>query len=170
MGKGLSLLSSLVILPLLGGPALAQVYGHEYEENAAPIREGEQPVVPLDTQDPSFNAWRTPLPSYEGLKEDREPGLVDPQRFFGQGYMQLPTFLHQPLAFTPEDLAAGEVDVAIMGAFTDMGSGARGASRGPECCSELVHLSWVRRTSTAHACDGRSAPGHDGGRLRQRTE
>jgi hypothetical protein len=29
MGKGLSLLSSLVILPLLGGPALAQVYGHE---------------------------------------------------------------------------------------------------------------------------------------------
>lgn len=151
MGKGLSLLSSLVILPLLGGPALAQVYGHEYEENAAPIREGEQPVVPLDTQDPSFNAWRTPLPSYEGVREDREPGIVDPQRFFGQGYMQLPTFLHQPLAFTPEDLAAGEVDVAIMGAFTDMGSGARGASRGPNAVrNSSIYLGYGARQPHMH--------------------
>jgi arginase family enzyme len=151
MGNGLSLFSSLVILPLLGGPALAQVYGHEYEENAAPIREGEQPVVPLDTQDPSFNAWRTPLPSYEGLREDREPGIVDPQRFFGQGYMQLPTFLHQPLAFTPEDLAAGEVDVAIMGAFTDMGSGARGASRGPNAVrNSSIYLGYGARQPHMH--------------------
>lgn len=151
MGKGLSLLSSLVILPLLVGPALAQVYGHEYEANAAPIRDGEQPVVPLDTQDPSFNAWRTPLPSYEGQKENREPGLVDPQRFFGQGYMQLPTFLHQPLAFTPEDLAAGEVDVAIMGAFTDMGSGARGASRGPNAVrNSSIYLGYGARQPHMH--------------------
>ncbi|CTQ67269.1 agmatinase family protein [Roseibium alexandrii] len=151
MGKGLSLLSSLVILPLLVWPALAQVYGHEYEENAAPIRDGEQPVVPLDTQDPSFNAWRTPLPSYEGQKENREPGLVDPQRFFGQGYMQLPTFLHQPLAFTPEDLAAGEVDVAIMGAFTDMGGGARGASRGPNAVrNSSIYLGYGARQPHMH--------------------
>ncbi len=111
--------------------ANAQIYGHEFEGAQAPIREGEQPVIPLDTEDPTYNAWRTPLPSFEGEREGREPGVVDPQRFPGQGYMQLPTFLHQPLAFTPGDLAAAEVDVAIMGAFTDMGTGARGASRGP---------------------------------------
>ena len=126
-------LATLTILTaLLGTGAHAQgLFGHEYEGTQAPIREGEQPVIPLDTGDPSYNAWRTPLPNYEGEREDREPGLIYPQRFYGQGFMQLPTFLHQPLAFTPEDLAAAEVDVAILGAFTDMGTGARGASRGP---------------------------------------
>ena len=60
--------------------------------------------------------------------------------------MQLPTFLHQPLAFTPEDLAAAEVDVAIMGAFTDMGSGARGASRGPNAVrNSSIYLGYGAR-------------------------
>ncbi|WP_217359335.1 agmatinase family protein [Ruegeria arenilitoris] len=127
-----SLRTALAILCVVfSGAANAQYYGHEFEGTQAPIREGEQPVIPLDTEDPTYNAWRTPLPSFEGEREGRDPGIVDPQRFPGQGYMQLPTFLHQPLAFTPGDLAAAEVDVAIMGAFTDMGTGARGASRGP---------------------------------------
>ncbi len=112
-------------------PAAAQYYGHEYEGVVAPIREGEQPVIPMDVDDPSYNAWRVPLPSFEGEREGREPGLIDPQRFANMGYAQMPTFLNQPLAFTPLDLAAADVDVAIIGAFTDMGSGARGASRGP---------------------------------------
>ncbi len=124
-------LTLAILCVAFASSANAQIYGHEFEGAQAPIREGEQPVIPLDTEDPTYNAWRTPLPSFEGEREGREPGVVDPQRFPGQGYMQLPTFLHQPLAFTPGDLAAAEVDVAIMGAFTDMGTGARGASRGP---------------------------------------
>ncbi len=137
---------------LLLSPAVsAQYFGHEYEGKQAPIREGEQPVVPLDTEDPTYNAWRTPLPSYEGEKEGRTPGLVDPARFYGQGYAQLPTFLHQPLAFTPEDLAAAEVDVAIMGAFTDMGSGARGASRGPNAVrNSSIYLGYGARQPHMH--------------------
>ena len=81
--------AALMLLPMHGN---AQYFGHEYEGTQAPIREGEQPTIPLDTGDPSFNAWRTPLPSFEGNKEGRTPGLVDPQRFFGQGYMQIRPF------------------------------------------------------------------------------
>nr|WP_319385853.1 agmatinase family protein [uncultured Roseibium sp.] len=136
---------------LLSTAVSAQYFGHEYEGTQAPIREGEQPVVPLDTEDPTYNAWRTPLPSYEGEKEGRTPGLVDPARFYGQGYAQLPTFLHQPLAFTPEDLAAADVDVAIMGAFTDMGSGARGASRGPNAVrNSSIYLGYGARQPHMH--------------------
>ncbi|HWK42965.1 MAG TPA: agmatinase family protein, partial [Croceibacterium sp.] len=41
------------------------------------------------------------------------------------------TFAGAPLAFTPEDLIAGKVDVAIVGAPLDMGSGWRNAIDGP---------------------------------------
>lgn len=156
MRKNANIRTALPILAatcalLLSTAASAQYFGHEYEGKQAPIREGEQPVVPLDTEDPTYNAWRTPLPSYEGEKEGRTPGLVDPARFYGQGYAQLPTFLHQPLAFTPEDLAAADVDVAIMGAFTDMGSGARGASRGPNAVrNSSIYLGYGARQPHMH--------------------
>ena len=134
-----------------GTSASAQYFGHEYEGAIAPIREGEQPVIPMDTEDPTYNVWRTPLENYEGNKAGREPGLVHPQRFMGQGFMQIPTFLHQPLAFTPGDLAAAEVDVAIMGAFTDMGTGARGASRGPNAVrASSMYLGYGARQPHMH--------------------
>lgn len=145
-----SILTALFSLGLATS-ASAQYFGHEYEGNTAPLREGEQPVIPLDTGDPSYNAWQTPLPSFEGQREGRTPGLINPARFFGQGYAQLPTFLHQPLAFTPEDLAVGNVDVAIMGAFTDMGSGARGASRGPNAVrNSSIYLGYGARQPHMH--------------------
>jgi hypothetical protein len=169
MGKGLSLLSSLVILPLLGGPALAQVYGHEYEENAAPIREGEQPVVPLDTQDPSFNAWRTPLPSYEGLRKIANPELSIRSASLAKAICNSrrscinrwlsPLKILLPVKLTSRSWARSLTWAAVPAV----------RPAGP-MRSELVHLPWVRRTSTAHACDGRSTPGHDGWRLRKRTE
>lgn len=86
--------SILALLFSLGvaGPGAAQYFGHEYEGTAVPLREGEQPVIPLDTGDPSLNAWRTPLPTFEGQREGRTPGLINPARFYGQGYAQLPTF------------------------------------------------------------------------------
>ena len=42
-----------------------------------------------------------------------------------------PTFFKLQIALTPEDLAAGDVDIAIFGAHTDMGGGYRGAAWGP---------------------------------------
>ncbi len=50
----------------------------------------------------------------------------------GQGWTGTPTFFMLPVALTPEDLTAGEVDVAIMGAPLDTGSGMRGAAFGPK--------------------------------------
>lgn len=110
-------------------PLSAQYFGHEYEGTQAPIREGEQPVIPLDTGDPTFNAWRTPR---EDLQEGREPGPINVQRYpWGVSQNSIPTFFHAPVALTPEDLKAGKVEVAVIGATTDMGGGMRGAGHGP---------------------------------------
>jgi agmatinase len=46
----------------------------------------------------------------------REPGLTNPQRYkFGAVLSGFPTFLGAPMAFTTEDLKAGNVDVALVG-------------------------------------------------------
>ena len=104
--------------------------GHDLEMEAAPIREGEQPVIPLDTNDPSYNIWR----QLRDLSEDpeREPGIINIQKYqFGMSYTAMPTFFFTPVAMSPADLKASQVDIAVMGAFTDMGSGMRGAAHGP---------------------------------------
>ena len=108
--------------------AWPQDLGHEYEFEAAPIREGEKPVIPLDTQDPSYNIWR----QLRDLSKDpkREPGIINVQKYdFGMSYNAMPTFFNQPIAMTPADLAASNVDIAIIGAVPDMGTGARGAAQ-----------------------------------------
>ena len=112
-------------------PVFAQSYlGHEYEFEAAPIREQEQPVIPLDKGDPSYNVWR----QLRDLSKDpkREPGIINLQKYdFGFSFNAMPTFFHAPVAMSPADLKASKVDVAVMGAVTDMGTGMRGAAHGP---------------------------------------
>lgn len=127
MQKKVIILFAAVALAVTG--AHAQYFGHEYEGTQTPIREGEQPVIPLDTKDPSYNVWRIPR---DDLQAGREPGEFNPNRFpFGMSYQAMPTFFSQPIALTPEDLKAADVDVAVIGAFTDMGTGMRGAAHGP---------------------------------------
>ncbi len=61
----------------------------------------------------------------------REPGPFYPGRFesyFSPGVL---TFFQLPIALNPEDLKAGKVDVAIIGAPVDMGANMRGAGKGP---------------------------------------
>ena len=84
-----------LVAGLVGAVALtatganAQYFGHEYEGTQAPIREGEQPVIPLDTKDPSYNVWRTPR---DDLQTGREPGTFNPNRFpFGMSWQGMPT-------------------------------------------------------------------------------
>jgi agmatinase len=99
-------------------------------ELQAPIRPGEAAVIPLDTLDPSFNTWRT----LRDFSQDpaREPGPINVQKYeLGMAWTGIPTFFRQPIALTPEDLRAGKVEVAIMGAYTDMSGGMRGAQHGP---------------------------------------
>lgn len=110
---------------------LAQAFlGHEYEFEASPIREGEEPVIPLDKDDPSYDAWR----KLRNLDDDpkREPGILNIQKYdWGMSYNAIPTFFNTPVAMTPADLEASKVDIAIMGAVPDMGTGMRGAAHGP---------------------------------------
>lgn len=99
-------------------------------EVQAPIRKGEKTVIPLDTEDPTYNAWQKLRDFSKDPK--REPGPINVQKYqLGMSWFGIPTFFHLPIALTPEDLKAGKVEVAIIGAYTDMSSGMRGAQLGP---------------------------------------
>ena len=72
----------------------------------------------------------------DDLKEGRDPGPINIQRYPGGMTPQgIPSFFRLPVAMTPDDLRAGQVEVAILGAYTDMGFGSRGAVFGPQSVS-----------------------------------
>jgi agmatinase len=61
----------------------------------------------------------------------REPGPIDLNRYGVAMYGGIPTFMNFPVCLTQEDLKAGKVDVAILGAPVDMSFGQRGTAFGP---------------------------------------
>ena len=79
------------------------------------------PNIPFNTESPEFNAWRLLRP--RSMDPEREAGPVALGRY--RGRRGPPTFGGFPLALSKEDLVAGEVDVAILGAPLNMGSGWR---------------------------------------------
>ncbi|MGE4410857.1 MAG: agmatinase family protein [Sphingobium sp.] len=85
--------------------------------------------IPFNTQSAKFNDWRLRRPAE--LDPKREPGPITLSRYVGGYGGGIPTFAGAPVALTPEDLKAGKVDIAIMGAPLDMGSGWRDARHGP---------------------------------------
>lgn len=85
--------------------------------------------IELNTESPDFNTWRLRRPPE--MNPEREPGPLELGRYLGGRGAGIPTFAGAPVALTPEDLEAGEVDVAIVGAPLDMGSGWRDATHGP---------------------------------------
>ena len=91
--------------------------------------------IPLDTDSPAFNAWRLRRP--RSMDPPREDGPLTLGRYRGGfgGNGGPPTFGNLPLALTPEDLVAGEVDVAILGAPLNMGTGWRDS--GAQATAEL---------------------------------
>ncbi|MDE8653583.1 agmatinase family protein [Novosphingobium album (ex Liu et al. 2023)] len=86
-------------------------------------------TIPLDTSSPWFNAWKLRRPG--SLDPKREAGPMQLGRYIGGYGGGFSTFAGAPVALTPEDLVAGKVDVAIVGAPLDMGSGWRNAIDGP---------------------------------------
>jgi len=88
----------------------------------------DAPTIAFDTNSPRFNDWHLRRPA--GLDPKREPGPVSLSRYV-RGRSGFATFAGSPVAFTPADLKAGKVDVAILGAALDMGSGWRDARHGP---------------------------------------
>ena len=77
----------------------------------------EQPDRMIIRQDKATNIWREERPA--DRNPERTPGPVDIQRYGVQlEPVGIKTFFHLPVALNPEDLIAGEVDVAIFGAAT----------------------------------------------------
>ncbi len=141
---GLLTLSALSLcISMFSGFAIAQLAGspetHPSEND--PIDPGQEAVVHLNPDDPSFNAWKA---MRDDLSEGREPGPINVQRYKGNfPWVGIPTFFHLPIALTPEDLKAGEVDAAIMGA--EVVGGMRARTWGPAEMrnprqSEVYHL------------------------------
>ncbi len=85
--------------------------------------------IPLDTNDEDFNTWKILRPP--AWNPRRDAGPININRYFSSRNSGIKTFANAPIALTPDDLTAGKVDVAIVGAPLDMGSGFRGAKDGP---------------------------------------
>ncbi|NNE06062.1 MAG: agmatinase family protein [Xanthomonadales bacterium] len=96
----------------------------------------DNPGIPFNTESPKFNAWRLQRP--RSMDPPREDGPIALGRYNGDGGP--PTFGGHPLALTKADLVAGEVDVAILGAPLNMGSGWRDS--GEQATIDLRLLGW----------------------------
>lgn len=112
---------------LLPIAALAQIVSIDEADEQAPMKEGQEPLIRMNADDPSFDLWNL---MRDDLSEGREPGPINIQRFVGGFPWQgMPTFFHLPIALTVEDLEVGQVEVAIFGA--EMYNGMRVQSYGP---------------------------------------
>lgn len=83
--------------------------------------------MPLNTEANRYNTVATPPVLAE---RQRSPGPFSVHRYLFPA-TGVPTFAGAPVAITPADLVAGNVDVAIAGIPNDMGSGRRNAEYGP---------------------------------------
>ncbi|MGO9606073.1 MAG: agmatinase family protein [Candidatus Binataceae bacterium] len=76
------------------------------------------------------DSWKMPLDRSTDPK--REPGPIELRRYVGTpAYAGIATFMGLPLCLNQEDLKAGKVDVAVIGAPVDVSAGHRGAQYGP---------------------------------------
>lgn len=106
----------------------------------------DQAVLPLNTDSPAFNAWKIRRPA--SFDPHREAGPINIDRYqSGGGRLGVPTFAGAPVALTPADLIAGEVDVAIVGAPLNMGSGWRNADRAPTALRLVGRMSGLDQTT-----------------------
>ena len=91
--------------------------------------ERDMGATPLNTASKRFNRGTLPTPA--PLRElDREPGPFSVHRYLFPK-SGVPTFAGANVAIWPEDLIAGNVDVAIIGVPSNASSGRRDASAGP---------------------------------------
>lgn len=92
--------------------------------------ERDMASIPLNTESENFNSWKVRRPP--SLEPKREPGPFSLSYYADAFRSGINTFAGARVAIYPEDLVAGKVDVAIVGAPLDMGSYYRGARFGPQ--------------------------------------
>jgi agmatinase len=102
-------------------PGQAQTGPQDEKPTVYIIQRPEDPVIHLN-KDANLAAFVRPRDTSRDPK--REAGPITVPR-------GVPTFFRAPIAHTPDDLKAGKVDVAFLGAPLDMGTGMRGAGWGP---------------------------------------
>ncbi|GAB5450949.1 MAG: agmatinase [Halioglobus sp.] len=118
------------------------------EEYAADWDQLEQGSIPINQESPTKDLWRV---MRDDLSKGREPGPINVQRWAGNyPWVGIPTMFHLPVALTPEDLKAGQVEIAFLGA--EFMGDARARSWGP---AEMrnPHRSEVYHTWGAFALD-----------------
>jgi agmatinase len=112
-------------------------------------------AIPLEPRDPTKNVsdlFRDPRNNPK-----REYGPINIQKSVGGFYYQgIPTFFRAPVALGPEDLKAGKVEVAIMGASFDMSTSMRGTAWGPQAVrtGEVGAMAWGEVFALAHPTVG----------------
>lgn len=117
------------------------------------IRESPD-AIPLEPRDPSKDL----MALFRDCKDNpkREPGPINIQKTVGGlSFHGIPTFFRAPVALCPEDLTAGKVDVAIMGAPIDLSTGQRGTGYGPQAVrtGEVIG-GWGDLLAVAHPAVG----------------
>jgi agmatinase len=91
--------------------------------------ERDMGAAPLNLTTKNFNRGATTPPELRDM--EREPGPFSVHRYLNPG-SGVPTFGGARVAIWPEDLVAGNVDVAIVGVPSDMSSGRRDAAAAPD--------------------------------------
>ncbi|WP_164658482.1 agmatinase family protein [Tropicibacter sp. Alg240-R139] len=106
-------------------PATAQ------ETNFDKAFDAENGIIRLNPNDETGKAM---MNTRDMSNDNRPAGPIDLRRTeFAPSFAGIPTFFKSPVALTPEDLRAGNVDVAIMGVPMDNGGyGRLGTSWGPQ--------------------------------------
>lgn len=110
---------TLITLLLAASGAIAQEgTSTKGDPSVTPWNDPDDPyVIRLNKDDPSTTSWNARNP---GLAKDRK-GPTDLNRYGGGArHEAFPTFLGAPVALTPQELKDGDIDIAIVGALTDM--------------------------------------------------
>lgn len=103
----------------------------QYLEDASKFNpDTDMAAIPLNTEAEDFNGWKLMNP--KALATQREPGPIHLSYYASSRGGGVQTFAGAPLAIYPEDLVAGDVEVAIVGAPLDMGTYYRGQRFGPQ--------------------------------------
>ena len=151
-----SAISLMLIVGSSVGPAFAaEDFDPKTEKTLLEMMEGSPDAIPLEPRDPSRDV-RTLRRTVEERQGDREPGIIKiHQTYGGMAFQGVSTFLKSDIALTPADLKAGEVDVAIMGASTDLSVGQRGTAYGPGAIRNgEVYAPWGTIFTLAHPVAG----------------
>ncbi len=129
--RRLMLACAMSVMTMAGAPSRA---AEEFDTRTARpvidmLRDSPN-AIPLEPRDPVKDAAALYRDCHDNPKRDAGP--INIQRTHGGlAYQGIPTFFRAPVALCPEDLKAGGIDVAIMGASIDLSVGTRGAAWGP---------------------------------------